>query len=90
MSETSSLHRLVADVVESEDPAVALRLVSLLHRRGVLISELRLDGASTSGSRCFTVVFRSTEARARLVQAGYGSVVGVLRTALDVDVCERA
>jgi hypothetical protein len=83
------LHQLTAELAQTNDGALPLRIISLIHRRGVPVVELHLDGgaAGLEGSpQRFIVLFRSTERHARVLQAGFGGIVNVLQTTLVLDV----
>ena len=89
------VHRLTAELSPTNDQGLTLRMVSLLHRRGVPLVEMHLraqDSATAEGDirtgppSQFTVCFRSTEEHARVVLAGFTSVVNVLRVTLELDV----
>lgn len=59
------------------DSGIALRIVALLHRRGIAPVELRLKAPGTAARGEFAVRFRTSAARANTIKAGFQSLVNV-------------
>ena len=89
------VHRLTAELAPTSDRGLTLRIVSLLHQRGVALVEMHLSAPDGSAGGAdaqpgppsqLIVCFRSTEQHARVVHAGLSAVVNVLTSTLELDV----
>lgn len=81
---TETYQRIDVQLASTSDRSIALRMVSLLHRRGMPISFLYLGngdmGAQSSRQEApdrFTAVFYSSDQRARLIAADFEGLVDV-------------
>lgn len=84
------VHRLVAALEPTDGHALPLRVISLLHRRGVLVMDLHL---SSTGRRPgedrpdqVVILFRSTDQHAHVVRAGFDSMAFITNASLELNV----
>jgi hypothetical protein len=87
---------IVAELALPGDAALPLRLLSLLHRRGVFVNELHLEEYGSADDQYaattprLVAIFDATNQQARVIQAGFQTTIGVVRTHLGKEATTRA